>query len=106
MDPADKVDFIVDSTPLLQEGEGVGSIDLAVLAESALLGFKIETDSPYEPVEISPGVLRVWASVEVGNQNAAGWAAGIECGIEFTVVTNSTPERHFQRTVAVKVIQK
>lgn len=106
MDPSDVVDYLVDLTPLLDVGEEFTSVDLVVLAESVLLGFKIESDAPYAPVEVTPGVLRVWAAVETANQNSAGWAAGALCGIEFTAVTNSSPPRTFQRTVAVQVVQQ
>lgn len=106
MDPSDKVDYIVDLTPLLQVGESFTSVTLSVLAESALLGFQIETDPPYAPSEFEPGKVRIWASVQSASQNAAGWASGVACGIEFTSVTNSSPPRHYQRTVSIQVVQQ
>ena len=106
MDPSDKVDYLVDLTPLLADGEEFTSIDLAVMAESVLLGFKIETDAPYAPSEPTPGQILIWAGVETGDQADSGWAGGVFCGIEFTGVTDSSPPRTFQRTVAIQVIQK
>lgn len=106
MDPSDKVDYMIDMTDLLEAGEAFTDMEISVMAESALLGFQIETAAPYQPVEIGNGKVIVWASVAAPQQNSAGWSAGILCGVEVSAITDSSPPRHYQRTATIQVIQQ
>lgn len=105
MDPADIVDYVIDLSPLLDEGESFSQIDFAVMPESVLLGLGILTVAPHEPEEFQPGQMRIWVTVDASSRADTAWQGeGSPCGIEFTATTDRS--RTFQRTVAIKVLQQ
>lgn len=112
MDPADVVDFVMSlagDAPLLDldNGEEIAGYTLTVLPEGVALGLEIGTAS-YAPelIEGNTGV-KLWLSVDGGSQADSAYSGGgVELGVVGKFVTNSSPPRTYERTWAVKVLQR
>lgn len=105
MDPTDLVDYEIALASLLQAGEGFATVSLALLPESAALGFQIAEGVGRETV-YDPGTktVRLWASVAPADYGRTEWnGAGTTVAMEVTAVTNSTPSRRYQRTCTIPV---
>ena len=106
MDPYDVVDYKVDLSPLLATGEAIASFTVLTLTESDLLGLTVGT-STYAPVlDAATNNITIWLSIAAGFQANAAFVLGMTLPIEISIITDSSPSRRKQRTVAVKVIQR
>lgn len=106
IDPADIVDFVVNMTKLLEDGEEFSSMLIEAYPESAALGFRILSVAPYAPVALSNGRVRIFVTVQLANQEDAVFAQGKSMGVKVTAVTNSAPTRQYQRSAAIPVGQR
>lgn len=107
MDPGDRIDYLIGLSGMLEAGEAVASITASVLAESALLGFQLEPAGGYSPSQPTPLQLLIWVSIATASQGNSTWSGeGQDCGVDITIVTNSTPARRLSRTVIIKVQQQ
>jgi len=106
MDPSDVIDYVVDCTSLLDEGEFVSSYTVVPYSEATLLGLTIGTGAQ-APALISGTKIRVWLSVSASYvDNAAFSGSGATLPIQLTINTSSSPSRRKQRTLVVKVVQR
>lgn len=107
LDPTDVLDFEVDLAALLEANEEFTTIDIAVTATSAALGFTIPGSGGYAPVEVSDSRIRIWPQIAAEDQSDVIWAnAGVACRFEITAETDSVPPRTWQRTAQITVAQK
>lgn len=108
-DPKDRVEFILNldgPTGILEDGELVGTYELALTPEAAALGLQIGSGS-YAPSQPNANQIKFWLEVAAEDQNDPAFSgAGTDLGIEVTVITNSNPARRRQRTAAVTVAQQ
>ena len=104
MDPADLVDFEIDCAGLLTVGENVASYTVTLRPESILLGLTLGV-SEYATI-ITGSVIRIYLSISSGSQSDPTFINGAYLPFEVSIVTDDTPARKRQRTVAVKVIQQ
>lgn len=107
IDPSDVLDFVVDLSALLEEGEEFAAISFTVMPEASALGFRVMTEAPYAPLEVDHSHLRLWVTIAEGSRDLAAWnGGGTSCLVEFTATTNSVPARTWQRTIAMRVAQR
>lgn len=111
LDPAEKLDFEADfgggEKPVLEEDETIASYSLAVTAEAAALGLQIESAPPYASSLVAGSkAVKLWLSVDPLEQENSLFTAGVQLGIEVTIVTSSSPARTRQRTWNVEVKQQ
>ena len=104
MDPYDKVDYKVDLTKIVLTTEEVVSFTVTPLTESQLYGLTVGTGAYASTIVAKQ--LTVWLSIASQFQNDPVFKKGLTLPLELTIVTDSTPPRTKQRTVAVKVIQR
>jgi hypothetical protein len=105
MDPSDVVDYSVDCTAILDEGETISTYTVAPYAESVLLGLTMGT-STYATTLVG-NILTMWLSIAAAKQEDVAFAGtGATLPISLTLNTSSTPSRKKQRTVVVKVQQR
>jgi len=105
MDPFDVLDFEVDISTQLQQGEGATSATLSIPTESTLLGLTINTTGGYTTTLIG-NILRFYLSIILQEQANSAFAGGVSLPLEISIITNSVPARKKQRTVVVRVIQR
>ena len=90
VDPSDIADFVIDLSPLLEDGEAFTQIDFAVAAYSVMLGFTILDTAPHQPAEIAFAKVRLWLTVDETYRTLIQWdGQGSTCGIEFTATTDA-----------------
>jgi hypothetical protein len=107
LDPTDVLDYVLNLDSITEPSEDFASINLAVVAGSAALGFTILNDAAYAPEELSDSRVRIWVSIEEADRGLSAWAGqGTVCSIEVTATTDSIPPRVFQRTAGIRVAQK
>jgi len=106
LDPSDVLDFVLDMSSLLASGEQFSQVDLRVTATSALQGFEVMEDAPYQAVPLDNGRIRIWVTVAIEKRDAQQWTKSASCQIEVTAVTNSEPARTWQRTAQIAVGQR
>lgn len=107
LDPYDQLDYELNLTPLLEDGEQFETIAIAVLPSATLLGFSIPTTGEYAAAAVSNARVRIWPKIDVDEQDADAWAGtGTSCALEVSATTDSEPPRLWQRTVRVPVAQK
>lgn len=105
MDPYDVVDYAVDCTAILDEGENIASYTVVPYAESTLLG--LTTGTGAYATSLSGKILTIWLSVQAAKQeDPAFLGAGTSLPISLSITTSSTPARKKQRTLVVKVQQR
>ena len=97
MDASDNVDFEVDCSPVLEEGETITSYTLTIPAESALFGLELGTGIKEDA--INENIIQFWLSLN----NPSLVTDLITLPIQITL--NTSNQRTRQRTVAVKVDQ-
>lgn len=97
MDPSDEVNFEVDLSPQLIEGESVATFTLDLPAESLLYGLTLGTTT--REAFLTGDILTIWLTLTEDPIDL------VTLPIEITFVTDSVPSRTKQRTVAVKVEQ-
>jgi hypothetical protein len=103
MDPQDIVDYTVDISTLLEEGETAASYTISLPAESVLLGLTLGTGE-YAST-ITNNIIRMWLSCSKPNDTAFD-GTGVTLPIEISTISNATPPRKKQRTLGVKVAQR
>ena len=106
MDPSDRVDYITRFGSLLEEGELISSVQLALYPEAAALGFTILEGTGFGPSIINDDSVLIWVEVADGMRDAPQFTGGARMPIEFTIVTNASPARRFQRTMLILVTQQ
>lgn len=112
MDPSDVVDFIMSltGTPALLDvdnSEEIDSFTLTMSAEGVALGLTIGTDARAPELIEGNTAVKLWLSVDSGSQAEGAYsAAGVELGVVGRFTTNSSPSRTYERTWAVKVMQR
>lgn len=107
IDPSDIADFVIDLSPMLEEGEQFAAITFTLPPETDALGFRVLTEAPYAPFEIDDSHLRIWVTVDEASRNSEAWnSSGTVCAIEFSAITDSVPAREWQRTIAIRVAQR
>ncbi|WP_375290404.1 hypothetical protein [Qipengyuania sp.] len=107
LDPYDKLNFEIDMSALLEEGERFASVDFAVTPASSILGFTIPDNGAYAPFDKDDSHLILWPQIDAGKIDAGTWSGqGRLCNFEMTMQTDSTPPRHWQRTIAISVAQR
>ena len=104
MDPYDIVDYKIDLSTLLATGEEIASYSINIPAESQLYGLTLGTGTRAPSLNLMN--LTLWLQVDSAFQSDPKFIKGLTLPIEVTIVTNSTPSRRKQRTVAVKVLQR
>jgi hypothetical protein len=108
MDPSDIVDFSFTlsqgdvGTEMLASTESVASYTLALRPEAVAAGLQLQTSAPYGTTLIA-NVLRFWVSIASAHVADAGWDAGVDLGIEFTITTTNVPPRVRQKTLVITV---
>lgn len=109
MDPADRVEFIVEmggADALLEPEEEVDELTLTLLPEAVLLGLTIETDA-YAMVQPTPSSLKIWFTIDPAYRSSSEFDGdGVSLPMELTVVTTSNPPRTRQRTLVLQVAQQ
>jgi len=106
MDPSDVVDYVVDTSGMLDSNELVQSFTVVPYAEAALLGLSIGTGIR-QPSLVDDSRIRIWLSVAPAYlENVAFSGSGATLPIQLTVQTSSVPSRTRQRTLVVKVQQQ
>ena len=106
MDPYDIVDYIIDCSKMLEEGENISTYTVSLLAEASLLGLTINNSGGYSTTLISGNRIRVWLSILPAEQSNPIFVNAVTLPLEVTITTSSTPPRRKQRTVAVTVQQQ
>lgn len=106
LDPSDVMDFVVDLSGLLADGEEFAVVNMQVSAEAVLQGFQLLQTAPYAPTPLDDSRVRIWATVLPGSRDAATWTKVASCQIEITATTTSAPPRTWQRTVQIQVGQR
>lgn len=107
IDPTDVLNFELNLTGLLEQGEAFASITIALLPASVVQGFDVPGSGPFGVAEIAPGRLQFWPIIDLAEQARAAWAGqGTSCGFEVLGETDTTPPRRWQRTVQIRVVQK
>jgi hypothetical protein len=103
MDPSDRVDYVTRFQSLLEEGELIASVQLALYPEAVALGFTILEGGDFGPSIINDNSVKTWVEVAAGMRDASQFTGGAKMPIEFTIVTNAVPFRRFQRTMTITV---
>ncbi|MHB9879096.1 hypothetical protein ACSMXM_05480 [Pacificimonas sp. ICDLI1SI03] len=107
MDPGDRVEFTLDGPGFLSDDEVISSYTLINEPEGVALGLTIGADE-YDPALVDGDTaLKIWLSVddaEHANESFAG--DGVIVGIRGKFTTNSSPPRRYERTWAVRIIQR
>lgn len=106
IDPSDTADYLVDLTPLLEASESFTSITYAVLPESAALGFTLLLAAPFAPAQVSNSQVKIYVTVAQASRSKSAWKRGTYCAVVFDGTTDSVPPRTFQRTAAIRVVQR
>lgn len=106
LDPSELLDYEIDWSSILIDGEEIASYLVEVPAESLLYGLQVGVPGGYATTVTNGTVMRIWVSVAVGSRNDPDFITGITLPIEVTVTTDATPPRIRQRTLGVKVIQR
>jgi hypothetical protein len=105
MDPADRVDFIVQFGDLLTGGEVIETATVTVLPEAAALGLTIITDAAHGPSILNDTNIEIWFEIDDALQSDPAFNPGASLPVQITVDTDATPPRRFQRTMVVRVVQ-
>jgi hypothetical protein len=103
MDPADKIDFIINCSDVLETDESIATFTLALRPEASALGLQLGTDV-YAASVLEGKRIRVWLSIDPQKQGDLAFESGAVLPFEVTINSNSVPPRRRQRTVAVKVV--
>lgn len=108
MDPSDEVDWVLDFSAMLEDGELVLTYDLALTAEAIALGLEIMEGGGRDHALINDDTaLLFWLKVDDAfKTNVAFDGAGTRLALEVTIVTNSDPARTRQRTATVLVVHQ
>ncbi len=106
MDPSDRVDFIARFASLLEEGELIDTVSIALYPEAVALGFSILEGAGLGPSIINNDAVLFWVEVEAGMREGSQFNSGARMPIEFTITTNATPFRRFQRTLIITVVHQ
>ena len=106
MDPYDILDYTINCAGLLEGGELIGSFTLQPLSEAIALGLNIKNSGGYTTKLIDGTSINFWAEIIEEEQGNPKFAGGVVLPMELTVITNSTPPRKKQRTLAIRVLEK
>lgn len=112
LDPQEELDFVLDTTGLLEEGEQIqAGYTLAVLSAGGALGVTLMSDgvdgSGYDHGLIEANrKIRFWLKVDAGYQTNAAWdGEGTVIAMQITFTTNASPTRTRDRLFLVRVAQ-
>ena len=107
LDPTDLVEFALDLTPMIPEGQTIASVIVGPASESAGLGFRVADEAPHLPTRPSPTALQFFCNVDEGFRDAAVWTGdGQDCAVEVTIFTDSTAFNRVQRSALIRVKQQ
>ena len=107
LDPRDRLNFLVDLSALLEEGETFATVTLSVLPSSAILGLSIPTSGLYALRAVDDHLIQIWPTIAGATQESAVWSGqGALCSFEIAGTTDSAPARDWQRTVSIRVAQR
>jgi hypothetical protein len=104
MDPSDRVEYITRFASLLEDGELIDTVEIALYPEAVALGFSILEGEVLGPSIINDDSVRIWVEVDEAMRQAPQFNAGARMPIEFTIVTTADPFRRFQRTMTIPVV--
>lgn len=106
IDPTDRTDFIVQFGSLLEAGEKIDEATVTVMPEGVALGLTILEDVDHGPFITEDTNIELTLEVDEDyRDNAAFDGSGSLLPILFTITTDATPFRRYQRTMVVKVVQ-
>ena len=105
LDPSDLLDYQIDVSSLLETGESISTFTLTVPAESVLLGLTLNTTGGYATT-LASNKIQFWVSIDPSKQGNAAFNSVAVLPLELSIVTNSTPARKKQRTVAIQVTHR
>lgn len=103
LDPSDRADFIAQFRALLTGDELIATASVVLLPEAVALGLTIIEDAQHGPSIVDGTGIEVWFEVDEGLRGNAAFAGGADLPVEFTINTDATPPRRFQRTMIVRV---
>jgi len=107
IDPSDMLDYMIDLSAMLTEGEQFSTLSLVILPSAVAQGFTVLSTPPYHPEEIDNSHVRIWVTIDGASRSLPAWSGqGTNCSFELTATTNSTPPRVFQRTASIRVTQR
>ena len=108
LDPQEELDFKINLSDLLEEGEAIDSWTLEPLPEATALGLTIMSGSGRDAVLTDNATsVTFWLEVaEAFQDNAAFANGGTALPLQITVVTDASPARTRQRTFNVTVAQR
>ncbi|WP_375291814.1 hypothetical protein [Qipengyuania sp.] len=107
LDPANQLNYLLDLSALLEDGENFTTVSLAVLPASAALGFSIPSTGTYQARQVDDRHIAIWPTIDPAKVNAQTWAGqGAACSFEVTASTDSDPQRSWQQTVSIRMAQR
>ena len=107
LDPSDELNYLLDISALLEEGEAFSAVTLSVLPASSTLGLSIPSTGRYSARQVDDRHIAIWPKISDNKRDAQSWAGqGTVCSFEIAGVTDSDPERRWQRTLGIRVAQK
>ena len=104
MDPSDTLDFLVKLGDLLDEGETFTDIAFAVVASSVIKGFTILSTPTHASRIVDDTDVLLWVTVSTAKRDDTAWRGGQTCGAVLTTQTSFA--REYQRTIAVRIVEK
>lgn len=102
-DPSDRTDYLVQFGALLTAGEVIDTASVTLLPEAVALGLTIIEDVAHGPSIADDTAIELWFEVEESFRENAAFVGGVDLPVEFTITTNATPMRRFQRTMVLRV---
>lgn len=111
LDPSDKADFYADfiggDDPVLEEGEKIASYEIGLTAKAVQFGLTFDDAGEYAHQTVNNDTaVRMWLSIPEEKRDSADFCAGIDLGVEVTIMTDSVPPRRWQRTWLVTVVNQ
>ena len=107
IDPYNALDYVLDMSELLENGEQFAVATLEVMPAASLLGFTIDQAGQYGVEQIDDSHILIWPRIAEPDHANAAWAGqGSSCSFEISMTTDSVPPRKWQKTAAVRVAQQ
>lgn len=105
MDPSDRLDYAVQFGNLLRPGEKITDASIALLPEAVALGLIIIQDSTHGPWIADDTAIEMWFQIDPLVQDNPAFVGGASLPLQLTINTDANPQRRFQRTVVLRVVQ-
>lgn len=107
IDPAEEVDFILDLSTILEDGEAIEDFTLVASTEAIAAGLSIVEGHGRDAAKVldERGIL-LWLELDPEVATAEQFSrVGTRLPIEVSITTTSVPQRVLQRTFLVRVRQ-